>query len=103
MPAISFQSTGLTLAAWWLPGTQVVPADQLMDHTIAYARELIAHSSPSSMAHTPRPVAATSTNPLCRGQAVGALVSDNPAYRTIELPPQEVEVIGRVVWKSGRI
>lgn len=32
-----------------------------------------------------------------------ALISDNPAYRPIELPPQEVEVIGRVVWKSGRL
>lgn len=31
------------------------------------------------------------------------LVSDNPAYRPIELPPQEVQVIGRVVWKSGRL
>lgn len=32
-----------------------------------------------------------------------SLVSDNPAYRTIELAPDEVEVIGRVVWKSGRL
>lgn len=32
-----------------------------------------------------------------------ALVSDNPAYRPIELAPDEVEVIGRVVWKSGRL
>ncbi len=32
-----------------------------------------------------------------------ALVSDNPAYRTIELPREEVEVIGWVVWKSGRL
>jgi phage repressor protein C with HTH and peptisase S24 domain len=32
-----------------------------------------------------------------------ALVSDNPAYRPIELPPEEVQVIGRVVWKSGRL
>lgn len=31
------------------------------------------------------------------------LVSDNPAYRPIELPPGEVQVIGRVVWKSGRL
>lgn len=31
------------------------------------------------------------------------LVSDNPAYRPIELAPDEVEVIGRVVWKSGRL
>ncbi len=34
---------------------------------------------------------------------VVALVSDNPAYRTIELTPQDVQVIGRVVWKSGRL
>ncbi len=32
-----------------------------------------------------------------------ALVSDNPAYRPIELARDEVEVIGRVVWKSGRL
>lgn len=32
-----------------------------------------------------------------------ALVSDNPAYRVLELPPGEVQVIGRVVWKSGRL
>ena len=31
------------------------------------------------------------------------LVSDNPAYRPIELAPDEVQVIGRVVWKSGRL
>lgn len=32
-----------------------------------------------------------------------ALVSDNPAYRTLELPSEDVQVIGRVVWKSGRL
>ena len=32
-----------------------------------------------------------------------ALVSDNPAYRVVELLPEEVQVIGRVVWKSGRL
>ncbi len=31
------------------------------------------------------------------------LRSDNKAYDPIELPPAEVEVIGRVVWKSGRL
>lgn len=31
------------------------------------------------------------------------LRSDNRAYDPIELPPGEVEVIGRVVWKSGRL
>lgn len=31
------------------------------------------------------------------------LVSDNPAYRPIELQPDEVELVGRVVWKSGRL
>jgi phage repressor protein C with HTH and peptisase S24 domain len=32
-----------------------------------------------------------------------ALLSDNPAYRPLELAPGDVEVIGRVVWKSGRL
>ena len=31
------------------------------------------------------------------------LESENAAYRPIELPPAEVEIIGRVVWKSGRL
>lgn len=31
------------------------------------------------------------------------LESQNPAYRPIELSPGDVEVIGRVVWKSGRL
>lgn len=35
------------------------------------------------------------------GQIV--LESENPAYRPILLRPGEVEVIGRVVWKSGRL
>jgi phage repressor protein C with HTH and peptisase S24 domain len=32
-----------------------------------------------------------------------ALLSDNPAYRPLELPMGEVQPIGRVVWKSGRL
>ncbi|MBM3595885.1 MAG: S24 family peptidase, partial [Alphaproteobacteria bacterium] len=32
-----------------------------------------------------------------------ALVSDNCAYPTIETDPGAVQVIGRAVWKSGRI
>jgi phage repressor protein C with HTH and peptisase S24 domain len=32
-----------------------------------------------------------------------ALLSDNHAYRPIEARPEDVEVIGRVVWKSGRL
>jgi len=31
------------------------------------------------------------------------LISDNPAYPPIELAPGEVEIVGRVVWKSGRL
>lgn len=31
------------------------------------------------------------------------LLSDNPAYRPMEVPVSEVEVIGKVVWKSGRL
>jgi phage repressor protein C with HTH and peptisase S24 domain len=32
-----------------------------------------------------------------------ALLSDNSAYRPIDCAPGELEVIGRVVWKSGRL
>ena len=31
------------------------------------------------------------------------LISDNPAYRPIALRPRALEVIGRVVWKGGRL
>ena len=31
------------------------------------------------------------------------LISDNPAYRPIECTPGEVDVVGRVVWKGGRL
>ncbi len=31
------------------------------------------------------------------------LLSDNPAYRPIELEPAALAVIGRVVWKAGRL
>jgi hypothetical protein len=34
---------------------------------------------------------------------VVTLISDNPAYRPIELPGDRVAVIGRVVWKGGRL
>jgi len=32
-----------------------------------------------------------------------ALLSDNHAYRPIEVEPGDIEVVGRVVWKSGRL
>ncbi len=31
------------------------------------------------------------------------LISDNQLYRPFELAPEELDVIGRVVWKSGRL
>jgi phage repressor protein C with HTH and peptisase S24 domain len=31
------------------------------------------------------------------------LISDNKIYRAVELAPEDVEVVGRVVWKSGRL
>ena len=31
------------------------------------------------------------------------LLSDNPAYPAIERPAGEVEIVGRVVWKGGRL
>ena len=40
-----------------------------------------------------------------RASAAGtiALISANEAYAPLELPREEVEVIGRVVWKGGRV
>ena len=35
------------------------------------------------------------------GQVV--LLSDNAAYRPIEVAAGEVHLVGRVVWKSGRL
>lgn len=37
------------------------------------------------------------------GQDRVSLLSQNLAYPPVELPLKEVEVIGRVVWKSGRV
>lgn len=34
---------------------------------------------------------------------VVVLLSDNPAYRPLELAPAEVVIVGRVVWKGGRL
>jgi len=31
------------------------------------------------------------------------LISDNKAYDPVELTPREVEIVGRVVWKGGRL
>jgi len=37
------------------------------------------------------------------GADVVTLLSDNPAYPPREIPADQVEVIGRVVWRSGRL
>lgn len=31
------------------------------------------------------------------------LISQNPAYEPVEVPMSDVDVVGRVVWKSGRL
>jgi phage repressor protein C with HTH and peptisase S24 domain len=37
------------------------------------------------------------------GQGRLALLSQNLAYPPVEVSAEEVEIIGRVVWKGGRI
>ena len=39
---------------------------------------------------------------LARPDRLG-LISDNPAYPRLDLPREEVSIIGRVVWKGGRL
>jgi hypothetical protein len=31
------------------------------------------------------------------------LESENPGYRPIELPPEDIQIVGRVIWKGGRL
>ena len=40
---------------------------------------------------------------LDTAQVAVLLISANPAYEPIEVAQDEVDIIGRVVWKSGRV
>ena len=56
------------------------------------------------------PSTPTVTLPWCPTAGVQAvppsgmrLISKNPAYEPVEVPMADVDVVGRVVWKGGRL
>lgn len=79
----------------------------LMEATLRDGDEILVDRTPRPLRdgiHVVRTGDALLVKRLDTGRpGVIALVSDNPAYRTLELPPEDVQVIGRVVWKSGRL
>ncbi len=102
-------------AARWLRGQGLDPSQlsaiavtgDSMEPTLRDGDEILVDRSRRSLSdgiHVVRTGDALLVKRLETGRpgAIG-LISDNPAYRAIELPAGEVEVIGRVVWKSGRL
>lgn len=109
-PIGAFRFSARWLREQGLPATMLsairVEGDS-METTLRDGDEILVDRSPRPLRdgiHVVRTGDALLVKRLDLGRSgVIALVSDNPAYRTIELAPDEVEVIGRVVWKSGRL
>ena len=87
--------------------SSIVVAGDSMEPTLRDGDEILVDRSPRAWRdgiHVVRAGDALLVKRLDTGRpGTLALVSDNPAYRVIELPPEDVQVIGRVVWKSGRL
>jgi phage repressor protein C with HTH and peptisase S24 domain len=85
----------------------IIVAGDSMEPTLRDGDEILVDRSPQTWRdgiHVVRVSDALLVKRLDTGRpGTLALVSDNPAYRVIELSPEEVQVIGRVVWKAGRL
>ncbi len=102
-------------SARWLRGQGLDPAQlsaiavagDSMEPTLRDGDEILVDRSPRPLRdgiHVVRVEDAVLVKRLDTGRpGTIALISDNPAYRPLELPAGEVQVIGRVVWKSGRL
>ena len=102
-------------AARWLRGQGLDPAQlsaiavagDSMEPTLRDGDEILVDRSarfPRDGIHVVRVDDAVLVKRLDTGRPGAiSLLSDNPAYRPLELPAGAVEVIGRVVWKSGRL
>lgn len=102
-------------AARWLRGQGLDPAmlsaiaviGDSMEPTLRDGDEILVDRAPRGLRdgiHVVRVEDALLVKRLDTGRSGSiALISDNPAYRVVDLPPAEVTVIGRVVWKSGRL
>ncbi len=102
-------------AARWLRGQGLDPAmlsaiavaGDSMEPTLRDGDEILVDRSPRPVRdgiHVVRVEDAVLVKRLDTGRpGTIALLSDNPAYRALELLAGEVQLIGRVVWKSGRL
>lgn len=102
-------------AARWLRGQGLDPAmlsaiavtGDSMEPTLRDGDEILVDRTPRTLRdgiHVVRIDETLLVKRLDTGRpGVIALVSDNPAYRAVEVPMADLEVIGRVVWKSGRL
>ncbi|HVR91519.1 MAG TPA: S24 family peptidase [Novosphingobium sp.] len=102
-------------SARWLRGQGLEPAmlsaiavaGDSMEPTLRDGDEILVDRTPRALRdgiHVVRAGDALLVKRLDTGRpGAVTLLSDNPAYRPIEFAPGEVQVIGRVVWKSGRL
>ena len=102
-------------AARWLRGqgldpamlTAIAVAGDSMEPSLRDGDEILIDRSPRPVRdgiHVVRVGDAVLVKRLDTGRpGTIALLSDNTAYRPLELPAGEVQLIGRVVWKSGRL
>jgi hypothetical protein len=105
----------LGFAARWLRGQGLDPAllstllveGDSMEPTLRDGDEILVDRTPRAWRdgiHVVRVDATLLVKRLAFGRpGTIALISDNRAYDPLELTPAEVEVIGRVVWKGGRL
>ncbi len=85
----------------------IAVAGDSMEPTLRDGDEILVDATPRPLrdgVHVVRVGEALLVKRLDTGRP-GALVlkSDNPAYDPIELAPGDVDVVGRVVWKAGRL
>lgn len=105
----------LRFSARWLRGQGLDPGNlsaiavsgDSMDPTLRDGDEILVDRTPRPLRdgiHVVRVEDAVLVKRLDAGMPGRiTLISDNPAYRPLELAPGEVQVIGRVVWKGGRL
>ena len=105
----------LRFSARWLRGqgfdpamlSAILVAGDSMEPLLRDGDEILVDRTPRPLRDGIHVVRAGETLLVKRVQAglPGRLVleSENPAYRPIELDPREAQIVGRVVWKSGRL
>jgi hypothetical protein len=102
-------------SARWLRGQGLDPAmlsaiavaGDSMEPTLRDGDEILVDRTPRPLRdgiHVVRLEDAVLVKRLDTGRpGVVTLISDNAAYRVLEVPVGDMQVVGRVVWKSGRL